>query len=146
MERGRTGQKYTFSTGYTTLDEIMDLFEEVSGRPRPKVKLPPQLMAGLAEVSSRVVGRLFPKTQQRFTPGAVRILRMGRHADLSKAREELGYEPTSVRQAIHEAYADFARRGVVASSSTWTHAKQTEAPQTQEARKKKGPPSAAASA
>jgi hypothetical protein len=38
---------------------------------------------------------------------------MQRHADLTKAKTELGYTPTSIRDAIGEAYADFARRGLV---------------------------------
>jgi hypothetical protein len=38
---------------------------------------------------------------------------MERKADTSKAQTELGYRPTSVRTAIHEAYAQFAERGLV---------------------------------
>jgi hypothetical protein len=70
-------------------------------------------MAGVAKVSSFVLDRFAPEVPQRFTPAAVRILRMQRRADISKARAELGYEPTSIRRAVHEAYADFARRGMV---------------------------------
>ena len=118
MHRGRPGQKYVFSTQFLTMDEIMALFEEVSGRRRPSIKLPPALMAGFAEVSSRFLNTFFPKARQRFTPGAVRILRQQRKADLSKARDELGYSPTSVRRAVHDAYADFARRGLVPAGPT----------------------------
>ena len=118
MHRGRKGQKYVFSTQYLSMDEIMALFEEVTGRRRPFVKLPPALMAGFAELSSRFLNTFFPNAPQRFTPGAVRILRMQRKADLSKARNELGYEPTSIRKAVHDAYADFARRGLVPASAT----------------------------
>ena len=113
MERGRIGQKYVISTQFLSLDEIMDIFEEVTGRPRPKLKLPVGVMAGVAEVTSFFYNNFSPETPQRFTPAAVRILRQQRHADVSKARSELGYEPTSIRKALHEAYADFARRGLV---------------------------------
>ena len=118
MHRGRSGQKYVFSTQFLTMDGIMELFEEVSGRRRPSIKLPPALMAGFAEVSSRIMNTFFPNAPQRFTPGAVRILRQQRRADLSKARTELGYEPTSIRKAVHDAYADFARRGLVPAGPT----------------------------
>ena len=94
----------------------MDIFEEVSGRPRPRLRLPPPVMAGIAEVSSYVLTNFFPKVSQRFTPGAVRILRMQRHADTTKAEGELGFAPTGSRAAIHEAYAQFARRGLVPES------------------------------
>jgi nucleoside-diphosphate-sugar epimerase len=113
MEKGRTGQKYIFSSGHTTVDELMALFEEVTGRRRPRLRLPPPLMAGLAELASFVTTRLRPHAPQRFTPGAVRLLRMGRRADITKAQRELGFTPTSVREAIVAAYADFARRGLV---------------------------------
>ena len=113
MKRGRSGQKYVFSTQFLTVDEIMDIFESVSGRPRPRLRLPAPVMAALAEVTSFVLTRFFPKVPQRFTPGAVRILRMQRHADTGKAKNELGYVPTSIRAAIEEAYADFVRRGLV---------------------------------
>jgi hypothetical protein len=75
-------------------------------------------MAGLAQVSTFVLTKFFPTVPQRFTPGAVRILRMQRHADIQKAKTELGYVPTSTRAAIHEAYADFARRGLVPAGPT----------------------------
>jgi nucleoside-diphosphate-sugar epimerase len=118
MKRGRAGQRYIFSTEFMTVDQILDVFEEVSGKPRPRLRLPPPVMAGLAEVSTFVLTRFFPKVPQRFTPGAVRILRMQRHADTRKAKTELGYVPTSTRTAIHEAYADFARRGLVPPGPT----------------------------
>ncbi len=112
MKRGRTGQRYILSTEFMTVDKLLDIFEEVSGRQRPKLRLPPPVMAGVAEVTSFVLTKFFPKVPQRFTPGAVRILRMQRHADLTKSKTELGYAPSNVRSAIAEAYADFARRGL----------------------------------
>lgn len=115
MKRGRSGQKYIVSTEFATVDELMDIFEEVSGKQRPRMRLPAPVMAGIAEVSSFVLTKFFPTVPQRFTPGAVRILRMQRRADITKAKTELGYAPTSIRAAIHEAYADFARRGLVPS-------------------------------
>jgi nucleoside-diphosphate-sugar epimerase len=118
MKHGRAGQRYILSTEFMTVSKIMDIFEDVSGKPRPKLRLPAPVMAGVAEVSSYVLTKFFPKVPQRFTPGAVRILRMQRHADLTKAKTELGYAPTSVRSAIEEAYADFARRGLVSGSKS----------------------------
>ncbi|MFO0611259.1 MAG: squalene/phytoene synthase family protein [Polyangiaceae bacterium] len=118
MERGRSGQKYIISTEFLTVDEIMDIWEEVTGRKRPRLRLPGPLMAGVAEVTSFVFSNFFPKVRQRLTPGAVRILRMQRHADTSKAQRELGFRPSGIRRAIHEAYTDFARRGLVPQTVT----------------------------
>lgn len=113
MESGTPGQKYIFSTRFLTVDELMAYFEEVTGRAKPRLRLPPALMAGVAEVTSFVMNRFFPHAPQRLTPGAVRILRMERHADCSKAKEQLGYQPSSILEAVHLAYEDFVRRGVI---------------------------------
>jgi nucleoside-diphosphate-sugar epimerase len=43
----------------------------------------------------------------------VRLLTMQRRADNGKARRELGFQPTSIRDAIAEQYAFFVRRGRV---------------------------------
>ncbi len=115
MERGRTGQRYILSTQFATVDDLMDIFEEVTGRPRPRFRVPMPLMKTMAHVSSFVMSNFFPKLPQRFTPAAVRLLNMQRKADTSKAQRELGYQPTEIRTAIHEAYAHFARRGLAPS-------------------------------
>jgi nucleoside-diphosphate-sugar epimerase len=113
MDKGRTGHKYIFSSGYTTVDELMAYYEEITGRRRPRWRLSPPVMAALAEATSFVNTRLRPNAPQRFTPGAVRLLRQGRRADTTKARTELGFTPTPLRAAIADAHADFARRGLV---------------------------------
>ncbi|WP_414588778.1 SDR family oxidoreductase [Scytonema sp. PCC 10023] len=120
MEKGRGGQKYIFSTQFLTVDELIKIFEEVTGMPRPKLRLPIAVMAGIASVADFVFPRFFPNAPRRFTSGAVRHLRMNRRADISKAKNELGYQPTSVKQAIYEAYEDFARRGLIARPNNIT--------------------------
>jgi len=114
MEKGRQGQKYVFSTEFLSIDRLMGLLEEVTGQPRPRLRLPPPLMAGLATVSNFFLTRLAPERPQRFTPGAVRLLRMQRRADITKAKTELGYQPSSIAGAVREAYAWFADRGAIA--------------------------------
>jgi nucleoside-diphosphate-sugar epimerase len=113
MGRGRAGQKYIFSSGYLTMDEIMDLFEEVTGRPKRGLRLMPGLMAPVAEIGAFVHRHILPGRRQLLTPAAVRLLRMGRRADTGKAQRELGYRPTSIAEAVREAYDCFVRRGVI---------------------------------
>ena len=111
MAKGRTGQKYIFSTGFATVDELMAFYEELTGRPRPRLRLPPAAMLATAHVVSAALRVVAPRVEQRFTPGAVRLLTMGRRADNGKARRELGYQPTSIRDALAEQYAFFMRQG-----------------------------------
>jgi nucleoside-diphosphate-sugar epimerase len=113
MDKGATGQKYIFSSAFRTVDQLMETYEQVTGRPRPRLRLPPPLMAGLARAVNAVVTRVAPHVEPRFTPGAVRILRMHRRADITKARTQLGYAPSPIEDAIREAYEDFVRRGLL---------------------------------
>ncbi len=105
MEKGRSGEKYIFSSEYKTISEILDLYEEVSGIPRPGKRIPSQIMLAFSEVASAYLSRFHPTFPQRFTPGAIRLLRLCRHANTSKARQELGYQPTTIRAAVQEAYS-----------------------------------------
>jgi nucleoside-diphosphate-sugar epimerase len=112
MEKGRPGQKYIFSSQFLTVDELMAIFEEVTGRPRPRLRLPAPLMAGLARMAD-VALRPFPHLPRRFTPAAIRILRMHRRADISRAKSDLGFQPTCIVEAIHEAYDFFVQQGKI---------------------------------
>jgi 3beta-hydroxysteroid-4beta-carboxylate 3-dehydrogenase (decarboxylating) len=113
MDKGRTGHKYIFSTEFKTVDELMTIFEQVTGRRRPRLRLPGPGMSALAETVNFFVMRLAPDVEPRFTPGAVHILRMHRRADITKARTELGYQPSSIAEAVRGAYEDFVRRGAL---------------------------------
>jgi nucleoside-diphosphate-sugar epimerase len=115
MRHGRSGQKYIFSTAYASVDDLMTLFQDVTGRPLPRLRLrlSPLLMAALAEVADKTWFRAFPNLPRRFTPGAVRLLQMRRRADHDKAKQELSYQPTQLSQAVREAYEDFVRRGLI---------------------------------
>jgi nucleoside-diphosphate-sugar epimerase len=113
MERGQSGHKYIFSTRFLTMDELMGLYEEVTGVRRPPLRMPEPLMAGAAAVSEAVMGRLFPRVPRLVTPAAVRFLRMRRQADCTKACQELGYRPTSIANAVMAAYECFRQRGLI---------------------------------
>ncbi len=116
MEHGRTGQRYIFSTEFLTISQLLDLFEEVSGVRRPRLRIPIRPMQAIAPISSYALGRLQPNYEQRLTPYSVRVLGQRRRTDISKAREELGYQPTSVRAAIHDAYAFHYQRNAITNS------------------------------
>jgi nucleoside-diphosphate-sugar epimerase len=113
MTTGRSGQKYIFSTEFLTLDALFDLFRDVTGQPKSSLRLPPFLMAGLAGAGDVIYRHFLTGRRQLLTPAAVRLLRMGRRADCSKARTELGYRPTSIAEAVEEAYRCFVARGMV---------------------------------
>ncbi len=113
MERGRTGQRYIFSTQYVDMQEMLGLFAEVSGV-RYKVRaLPPRLMSAMAKAISGPMTKLFPDVPQHLTPGAVLVLTMRRRADITRAREELGYTPGSIEPVVRAWYEFFVREGMI---------------------------------
>ncbi|MFC5720996.1 NAD-dependent epimerase/dehydratase family protein [Streptomyces gamaensis] len=113
MRRGAAGRKYLFSTRFHTVGEMLDLYAAVCGRRPLRLRLPSPLMAGVARAAAPLAARLAPRHEPRLTPAAVGFLRSRRRADCSRAVTELGYRPTSVARAVEEAYACFARRGLV---------------------------------
>jgi nucleoside-diphosphate-sugar epimerase len=113
MEKGRAGQKYIISTEFCTTDRVIEILERVTGKKRPPLRLPMAVMKPIAHVTSFIMSRLQPNNPQRFTPGALRILSQHRKADTTKARTELGFRPTSIEEAVTEAYHFFGKQGAI---------------------------------
>jgi nucleoside-diphosphate-sugar epimerase len=118
MERGRPGQRYIFSTEFVTVDTLMEWLEEITGKPKPRLRLPPAVMAAIASVVSPLMSTFAPDKPQRLTPGAIHLLRLRRRADCSKAKRELGYTPTSVKQAVREAHEWFTANEAATAART----------------------------
>ena len=76
----------------------------------------PGTQGTFAAIIRTLAARLFPNVPQRMTPGAIEILTMYRRADTGKAQRELGYRPTSIRDAIREAYEFFVSEGKIKGS------------------------------
>lgn len=118
MERGRPGERYILSGGQFTLDQILDHLSTLCGVKKPKLRIPVGLMLPMAYVSNFFLSTFAPERPPRFTPGTIKILNGGKHADISKARRELGFEPTPVLDAFTEAYEWFKSRGQVPAHAT----------------------------
>ncbi|HVW27561.1 MAG TPA: NAD-dependent epimerase/dehydratase family protein [Polyangiaceae bacterium] len=116
MKKGRSGERYIFATAFHSMDEIMAMFEAVTGQKRP-LRLPPAAMNAIAQLVDPFVTRWVPPERQRLTPAAVHILRLGRRADIGKARRELGYEPTNIADAVREAYEFYRERGMLRTAA-----------------------------
>jgi nucleoside-diphosphate-sugar epimerase len=122
MRQGRTGQRYIFNTEFMTFDTLFELYSEITGQPKP-LRLPPTMMMAAAEIGELAHRYIIPGRRQLLTPAAVRLLRMGRRADSSKAQRELGYRPGSIADAVREAYEWFVARGVIVASVSFRAAK-----------------------
>lgn len=113
MQRGRSGQKYLLSTDFRTVDQLMDLYAEVTGQPKPRVRMPPRAMEVLALLAEGPRAVIAPHRDARFALSAVRFLRSERRVDCSLSRDVLGYRPTDIESAVEQAYRCFVDRGLV---------------------------------
>jgi hydroxymethylglutaryl-CoA reductase/dihydroflavonol-4-reductase len=113
MERGRRGHKYVFASAFHTLSDLIEMWKATVGTRSKPMRIPAGLMSAVSSVYSGALSRFFPNVPQRLTPGSIRILTMQRHADTSKAKDELGWQPTSIADAVREAYEFFAAQGMV---------------------------------
>lgn len=105
MDLGQSGHHYPIASEFYTTDELIELFEETTGVPRPRMKLPRRV-----RVATNMIPRAFRHRMLDTGDGA--------RADTTKARQELGFLPTTVKEAVVGAYDDLAQRGLVAPRMT----------------------------
>ena len=113
MKKGRRGERYIFASEYRTMDDLMGIFEEVTGRRRPPIRLSRATMSKIARTLDPIITHFVPPERHRLTEAAVHILGLQRRADTGKADRELGFRPTSIRDAVREAYDEFCSRGLI---------------------------------
>ncbi|MEO6950739.1 MAG: SDR family oxidoreductase [Polyangia bacterium] len=113
MKHGRAGQRYILSGRLCTVDELLDELERLTGKARPRLRVPPSMMMPVAHLSSAFMRSFFPRTPPRFTPGTIKLLGRGKRASTEKAQRELGYRPTSVFAALGEQYDWFRERRII---------------------------------
>jgi 3beta-hydroxysteroid-4beta-carboxylate 3-dehydrogenase (decarboxylating) len=111
MERGGTGQRYLLSGEVASLDQILDWLAEDTGRPRPRLRIPPALMLAVCVPKDWIEARLFPGKYPRFNQHSIRLLTSGKYGTNDKARRELGLAPTPIRQAFRDAVTWFRQNG-----------------------------------
>ncbi len=103
VERGRVGERYILSERYLSLRELFTLAARAAGREPRHVRLPYPLMQALAhglEAITRPLG-----LDNRMAPSSLRLTRLITGLDNRKAREELGWQPGSIEEAVMQAVA-----------------------------------------
>ncbi|MEY9706401.1 NAD-dependent epimerase/dehydratase family protein [Bradyrhizobium diazoefficiens] len=113
MTHGRSGEKYIFSTQFMTVSDLLALYGEVTGRPNHALCVPAALLEPVARIGEFAHRHLKIGGRQLLTPAAIRLLRLERRADCSKARSELGYHSGSIADAVRDAYDGFVSRGLI---------------------------------
>ncbi len=110
LERGRPGERYLLGNRNVTLKGIMQILEEITQLPAPRVRIPLWFALIAAHVDELVARKVTGKPP-RIPVAAVKTARNFRHFDCSKAVKELGLPQTPVEEALENAVRWFKGNG-----------------------------------
>ena len=111
-DKGQVGEKYILGHENLTLQQILALLAELSGRPAPRFKVPYALALGVAYADA-ALARLIPGREPFAPPVGVKLSKKKMFFDPSKAVRELGLPQTPVREALRKAVQWFEENGYV---------------------------------
>lgn len=111
-EKGQVGEKYILGHENLTLQQILALLAELTGRPAPRFKVPYALALGVAYVDA-ALARLIPGREPFVPPVGVKLSKKKMFFDASKAVRVLGLPQTPVREALRKAVLWFQENGYV---------------------------------
>ncbi|MCI0582775.1 MAG: NAD-dependent dehydratase, partial [Chloroflexi bacterium] len=114
-DRGRVGERYLLGGTNVTLEEFFQLLADVAGRPPPK-RLPPGVVMAAAFVLERVVAPLTGKPP-RHDVDEVKIARLPRLYDSTKAKTELGFRTRPLRETLERTVNWLREQGHVPAAS-----------------------------
>lgn len=114
-ERGRRGERYLAAGRHMTMAELLKVYEQVTGVPAPKGKLPPLLLLAIAIVSE-AMARLTGKPTLLSLATVRLMLREAERSrfDHAKSERELGVSFRPVAETLRDEIAWFRAHGRVA--------------------------------
>jgi dihydroflavonol-4-reductase len=112
LERGRTRERYLVGGENLSLDEIWALLGAITGRRVPRRRVPHPLLVGIAW-ADELRCRIAPRARPEVPIEGVRMAREHMYVDSSKARAELGHQPSSARDALARAVAWYQANGYI---------------------------------
>ena len=102
MEKGRPGERYVLGNQNVTLKELLDMLQDLTGRPAPRWRTPLWLAIGAAYVDNLVEGKLLHR-EPRLPLEGLKVSRTPMYVDCRKAVEELGQPQRPVEAALEKA-------------------------------------------
>ncbi|MCA9780408.1 MAG: NAD-dependent epimerase/dehydratase family protein [Candidatus Eremiobacteraeota bacterium] len=109
-EKGVDGELYILGHLNLTLKEILEMLAAVTGLSAPRVKIPYRVAWAVGVLDTLVEGHVLNRTPQVPLEG-VKMARKKMFFDPQKARDELGFRPGSVRDALRRAVDWFVANG-----------------------------------
>lgn len=111
-DNGQVGEKYILGHENLTLQQILALLAELTGRPAPRFKVPYTLALGVAYADA-ALARLIPRREPFAPPVGVKLSKKKMFFDSSKAVRILGLPQTPVREALRKAVQWFRENGYI---------------------------------
>lgn len=112
LERGKPGRLYILGHQNLTLQQILEWLARLAGKSAPKVKLPYAFVYALAWAENAVSEGLLRRSPIIPLEG-VKMARKRMWFSHERARQELGFEPTSVEDALRRAIDWYRANGYV---------------------------------
>ncbi len=109
--RGRPGERYILGGVNLTHRDVFALVAKVLHARTPRIKAPVWAVRAIARACD-VIGTMSHK-QPWITSELISGVGMNNWYSIEKANRELGYEPTSIEQAIREAFEWYAEHNMI---------------------------------
>ncbi|MBV8172083.1 MAG: NAD-dependent epimerase/dehydratase family protein [Candidatus Eremiobacteraeota bacterium] len=110
LQRGRARERYLIGGENLSYDELWRALGEATARPVPRWMIPYGVAIALA-YADEARCRLLTAAEPMVPLEGVRMSRLRMHVECAKARDELGFHPTSVRAALARAVAWYRGHG-----------------------------------
>lgn len=105
-EKGRVGERYILGGENWSLEEILDTLAQLCGKHTPRFRIPWAMALVAGYVDNFLIGTLL-RREPNIPLEGVRMSRYKMYISSEKARRELGYNPTPVKEALQEAVEYF---------------------------------------
>jgi len=103
MEKGVIGERYLLTGEQHTINETLDWLEEFTGVKKPRLVIPTVVMQNIAIIKDWIERKFFPQVSPRFNYHSIRLLNCGKFGNHQRAVQELGLQPTPVKEAYRDA-------------------------------------------
>ncbi len=100
---GRIGRRYILGGENMSSLEFLQQCAQVAGVPAPRFAAPLPVAEAIS-LATEILAHI-TRTRPLFPMTGIRMMRHSQAYDITRAREELGFQPTSLTAAIERAYA-----------------------------------------
>ena len=111
MEKGRAGERYLVTGRSTSVRELAEAAEAVTGK-KPPVFTSPLWLARLSAPVMEAIAVILKKPPI-YTRESIQVLSDNDDFDISKARQELGHDPRPLHESLRDAYAWFEQANML---------------------------------